>query len=45
MPHVVLYWQKISKTILEEAFFFICGVFGFCVEKFEKSPSERGHFF
>jgi hypothetical protein len=30
MPHVVLDWQKISKTILEKAFFFIFWCFYLC---------------
>jgi hypothetical protein len=44
MLHVVLDRQKISKTILEKAFFLILWhfyiFFGFCVENFENSPSE-----
>jgi hypothetical protein len=42
MLHVVLGWQKIFKTVLEKAFFFIFLrfylFFGSCVEKFEKWP-------
>jgi hypothetical protein len=45
MLHVVLDQQKISRTILEKAFFFILQhfnlFFGFSVEKFENGPSEK----
>jgi hypothetical protein len=45
MLHVVLDWQEISKTILEQAFFFIFGRFYlfsvFVLINFEIGPSER----
>jgi hypothetical protein len=48
MLYVVLDWQKISKTILEKAFFFyfvaFLSFFGFCVKKFEKRPFSEVKF-
>jgi hypothetical protein len=45
MLHVVLNWQKISKTILEKAFFFIVWHFYlflvFVLLNFKIGPSER----
>jgi hypothetical protein len=41
MLHIVLDWRKISKTILEKAFFFNLWrlyIYRFCVKKFEKWP-------
>jgi hypothetical protein len=46
--HVVLDWQKISKTISEKIFFYFVvflSFFGFCVENFENSPSGWWNFF
>ncbi len=49
MLHVVLDWQEISKTILEQAFFFIFWRFYlfsvFVLINFEIGPSERWKFF
>jgi hypothetical protein len=49
MLHVVLDWQKISKTILEKAFFFILWCFYlfsiFVLINFKIGSSERWKFF
>jgi hypothetical protein len=45
MLHVVLYWQKISETILEKAVFFVLWRFYFysvfVLKNSKKNPSER----
>jgi hypothetical protein len=48
MLHVVLDQQKISKTILEQAFSFFCGVlsfWGFLLQNLKNGPSDRWNFF
>jgi hypothetical protein len=48
MLHVVLDWQKIYKTILEKALFFILWRFYlfwvFVLQNFTNGPSERRNF-
>jgi hypothetical protein len=45
MLHVVLYWQKISETILEKAVFFVLRRFYlysvFVLKNSKNNPSER----
>jgi hypothetical protein len=48
MLHVVLYWQKIYKTVLERHFSLVFGVsifFGSCVKKFENGLLRGEIFF
>jgi hypothetical protein len=48
MLHVVLDWQKIYKTVLNKAVFFIWWrfyFFGFYVKNVKNGPPERWHFF